>query len=702
MLQKSPLLLLAHHLDYDKEKEVITAYGKVEAEYSGRVLYAEQVIWDKKRDRVIAKGNVHIFEPTGEILFVDEAELSGDLKNGIIKEIKLILSDESKLIAALVKREKGEKSTFDYAVYSPCNVCRKTPTKPPLWQIKARRVVWDEKTEDITYTDAFMEFLGVPVFYTPYFRHPAPTVKRRSGFLSPFFGGSDNYGSLFGIPYFWVIHRDKDATIIPMIAGSHPMLGLEYRQRFTKGRLMLGGSMTHAPRKSYANHHRQTEQNHFRGHVIGDGLFELNRHWRMGFALERASDQTYLKKYTHLGLSSRNVLISKGYVEGFWGRSYTIAQAYTFQGLREVDSTKSTPIILPKIDFNYVSQPGHWGGVWTADGNILALSRREGNDMQRLSLTGGWYVPWYSPWGHVMTSGFKVRGDYYHVTDYRIDAQTTTLKGQRGRWFAQAYSHLDWPFIHLANATRFIIEPRIGLILSPHVGQSLKIPNEDSRIIELNDLNLMSDSRFAGLDRIDSGSRLNYGLNLAAYTQNFGNAEVFFGQSLAFNQPREYLRDTGMHEKVSDYVGRLKFTYTDWLILHTRLLLDHHSLKIKRVELTERIGKPILQLGIDYILLPRITTDPLDKKGEQIRLTLNSKLTTYWSAMIGTTRELGKESGTLSQEAGLQYEDECLTFYSTIQKTSYEDRDMRPGITVMFRFVFKNLGELQQGTRLTH
>jgi LPS-assembly protein len=698
---KTPTLLLAEQLRNDRNEGVTIAEGAVEVEHGGRVLQADRVIYNEKTNKVKAQGNVRIFELNGEIIFVDEAELSGDLKEGLIKEIKVILTDDSKMIAALAKREGGKKSTFDQAIYSPCKVCKATPYKPPLWQIKAQRVVWDEQTEDITYTDAFMEFKGVPIFYTPYLRHPAPTVKRRSGILSPFFGGAASYGMLIGVPYFWAIAQDKDITITPMMVGSRPMLGLEYRQRFTKGRFMLGGSMTNASRVSGTNKNPKTENNTFRGHIIGDGLLELDQNWRAVFQLERASDSSYLKKYSHLNMASKNVLITKGYLEGFWNRSYATAQAYTFQGLREVDSSATTPIIFPKADFNYISQPGRWGGVWTFDGNVLALSRREGTDMQRLSTIGGYYVPYHSAWGHVCTTGFKVRSDYYHVTDHRPTANDSTLEGSRGRAFAQAYSNIDWPFIRIAESTRFIIEPRIGLVASPNVGVPLKLPNEDSRITELNDLNMMSESRFAGLDRIDGGTRVNYGLNLAAYTQNYGNADAFFGQSMALHQPREYLRDTGMDKKLSDYVGRLKFTYTDWLTLHTRVLLDRSRFKSRRIEFTGLFGKPILQAGVDYILLPRIASDPFDKKGEQIRLTLSSKFTENWSAIIGSTRELGKGGGMLSQEAGIQYEDECFTVNTTVQKTFYKDRDLVPGITVMLRFIFKNLGDFQQGTNLT-
>ncbi len=55
-------------------------------------------------------------------------------------------------------------------------------------------MVRDETAQTITYHDAWMEMWGVPVFYTPYFRHADVGVKRQSGLLNP--GFSVSSGSL--------------------------------------------------------------------------------------------------------------------------------------------------------------------------------------------------------------------------------------------------------------------------------------------------------------------------------------------------------------------------------------------------------------------------------------------------------------------------------------------------------------------------
>ena len=51
----------------------------------------------------------------------------------------------------------------------------------------------------------------------PYFNHPDPSVKRKSGFLTPFYKGSGNLGSSVSIPYFYNLSDSRDLTFKPRI-----------------------------------------------------------------------------------------------------------------------------------------------------------------------------------------------------------------------------------------------------------------------------------------------------------------------------------------------------------------------------------------------------------------------------------------------------------------------------------------------------
>ena len=67
------------------------------------------------------------------------------------------------------------------------------------------------------YQDAFFEIFGQPVFYLPYFQTPDPSVKRKSGFLSPIYGNSSTLGYITGIPYYFALAPNDDFTVTPDI-----------------------------------------------------------------------------------------------------------------------------------------------------------------------------------------------------------------------------------------------------------------------------------------------------------------------------------------------------------------------------------------------------------------------------------------------------------------------------------------------------
>jgi LPS-assembly protein len=170
-------------------------------------------------------------EPTGEVLFAEFMELSGDLRDGVIADLRAILQDGSLVAASGGRRTGGNLLNMQNAVYSPCKLCEEDPSRAPLWQIKAVRIVHDKKRQTIEYKDAWLEIAGVPVMYTPYISHPDPSVKKKSGFLTPSFGTSTLNGASFTAPYYYNISSNSDATLTPnFTTNKGVVMGGEYRQ----------------------------------------------------------------------------------------------------------------------------------------------------------------------------------------------------------------------------------------------------------------------------------------------------------------------------------------------------------------------------------------------------------------------------------------------------------------------------------------
>ncbi|MBL0941432.1 MAG: LPS-assembly protein LptD [Alphaproteobacteria bacterium] len=694
-----PTLLRADTITVDHDLGLIKARGNVEIYRGERKLKADLITYSQQTNVVTASGNVVLFEISGEEVFSNYAELSGDLKEGIIKEIRIVMADDARFAAATAKRFEGNKTQVERAVFSPCKICKAQPDKAPLWQLKAQTALWDTDSHDIIYTDAVMEMFGIPVFYTPYFRHPDPTVKRRSGLLSPSLGSSPTLGSFVNIPYYFVLSSDKDLTLSPLFTTEGgEFMGGEYRQRLKNGTFAFVGSVGQA--KKIVQPKKQERKTKTRWHIDETLHLNFNKNWRGGVDVVRASDQTYLRQYPFYGHTSKSILKSTAFAEGFYNRSYASIEGLSFQGLREADIQKTTPLILPMVNINYLSHPGVYGSRWTFDGNFLSLTRQKGTDTRRFSSKGSFQVPYVSPFGDVYVVDLSLRGDVYHTNHFVPLLNNKEINETRGRVFPQVMLDWHYPFFKSFDTYNIVIAPAANLIGAPKVKKQERFPNEDSIILEPNDLSLLQASRFPGLDIIDDGSRIDYGLKAATTMYNFGRGNIFVGQTHAFQKPSMILHGTGFGCKSSDYIGRVELDIGSYINFHYRFRIDTENLVARRNELDLRVGQPILQLGVDYIKLPRYLGETDSVGGEQIALSVSSQFVEDWTGIISTTRELSKKTGSLAHSAGLKYTDECFEFETLITKSFYRDRDLKPGMGFLFRLMFKTLGEFSHSSTI--
>ena len=268
----SKFLITADEANYDRDKGLVVASGNVEIIYGDRTLIADRLSYDQRTDTVTATGNIVLLEPTGEVYFSEYVELADEMKNGVIEQIRVLLSDDSRLAAVGGRRIGGYRTEMVKAVFSPCEICREHPDRPPLWRIKAQEVVHNSNERSVSYRNAFLEMFGVPVAYTPYLSHPDPTVERKTGLLVPDFGSTSGSGKFLQVPYFWAMSLDKDATFEPIFTAEEYVIpAAEYRQRFDAGELEVSGAFAVAERQSGTTASSKQEGTELRGHLLSKG-----------------------------------------------------------------------------------------------------------------------------------------------------------------------------------------------------------------------------------------------------------------------------------------------------------------------------------------------------------------------------------------------------------------------------------------------
>ena len=698
-LTATQVLVRADEVVYEDELGVVVATGNVELSQSDRVLLADTINYNTKTDLVTASGNIALLEPSGDVVFAEYMELTGDLKEAFMRDVGLLMADRTTRVAAASGvRTNGNRSVLNRAVFSPCQLCKNDPDRAPLWQIKARRAVHDQEEKEVRYRDAWIEMFGIPVIYTPYFEHPDPTVTKKSGLLSPTYGSGDTLGFFVQVPYFWNIAPEQDLTLSPRFFRSEkPLLESEYRLLLPDGSLNVRGSGTFGDRE---RNNGTIDKNAFRGHIDAVGRYDIDRRWRSGFDVRRSTDDTFSRLYdVDIPDSFDSTLTSQIFAEGFEGRNYLGANGFAYQTQRESVENKELPVVMPFLSNNYVGEPFKNSGFATMDSSLLALTRIEGRDYQRVSFKPGYTQPFTTDSGMRLNFRANVQADGYLTNDFDPDQPNEAnpsggIGGDTtGRVFPRAAVEWRYPWIGELGEMQQIVEPIAQGVLQPTWGNSDAIPNEDSLDFEFDDTNLFSLNRFPGIDRVDTGPRADYGLNYRLIDSSIGYSEFFVGQSYRFDTDKDLFPEgSGVEDNLSDFVGRVTTSPIPEIALSYRFRLDKDSLDVRRNEVSFAGGVPAFNIRLNYLDI-----DPLDEedsfgKREEIALTARSRLTQFWTVTGIFQRDL-EANDTLRYGAGGVYSDECFTMVASWTRRNFRDRDLEPEDVFLFQLSFKHLGE---------
>src|SRR5262249_24838268 len=230
------MLVTADEIQYDYSNERVSAVSHVQIHYAGSILEADKVIYDQKAKRLRAEGNVRLTDADGKIFYANMLDLRDDSRAGFVDSLRLDSPDKTRIAAVSAERTANNITVFQNGVYTACEPCAEDLTKPPLWQVKAARIIHDQTEKMVYYEDARMEFFGIPMAYIPFFSAPDPTVKRKTGFLMPSATFNSVYGFGVTTPFYWALAPNYDLTITPTLTSKQgPLLQAEWRHRLING-----------------------------------------------------------------------------------------------------------------------------------------------------------------------------------------------------------------------------------------------------------------------------------------------------------------------------------------------------------------------------------------------------------------------------------------------------------------------------------
>jgi LPS-assembly protein len=401
---KSRLAVEAREIVYDRDNDRVEARGDVQLYYDNRVLEADRVTYDRKTRRVYAEGNVRMKEVNGQIIYTDRLELTDDFRDGFIDSLRVVSPDNQRISAARGERTDGETTVFERGTYTACLPCKDNPEKPPLWQVKAARIIHKNSEQMLYYEDARLEFFGLPVAYVPFASAPDPSVSRKTGLLTPRYVRRSNTGYGVQIPFYFAPapHYDVLWTVTPM-SRQGVLNEVEWRHRLETGVYNIrAAGIFQADSKAYLagpfGPNKPTfgplsnlpagisltaypaELRKFRGSVETTGKFLINDKWSFGWDVALQTDRFFFSNYRVKSESlSSNYFresISNVYLRGKSDRAYFDLQGFYFQTLSSFELQKQLPVVHPVLDYNRRFQlEGAIGGELAVDLNLTSLSR---------------------------------------------------------------------------------------------------------------------------------------------------------------------------------------------------------------------------------------------------------------------------------------------------------------------------------------
>jgi LPS-assembly protein len=685
------VFLEADNVEYDISAKKYIASGNVEIVYETRRVTADIIEYYEQIEQVWAKGNVELRDETEgntqSNVFADEIRLDTTLSDGFAKSVGARIGKQIKIAAKSVNRLSKNKTQYTDAVYTPCNLCK--GEKNPLWQVRAKTMTDDNKAKMISYENPSFEIYGLPVLALPYFEHASPDVKRKSGFLFPKLESDSDDGLGFSLPYFQVLSPSQDLTFEPTIYFSQaPLLQGEYRERFRDGEysLYLAGTVSSKVDNDTTNDREETT----RTAVFGKARFKASDNVSWGADIQRASDETFLNRYS---ISGAYRLQSRAFWDYNDKNLDVSVNSFAFQGLQQTDNNDFEPFVLPYIDAAYRFDEKILGGSVDINGNLMALTRDNGLDTRRISAQTNWQRTDILPIGFELTTDAALRGDVYNTSSGLdpTDQKTKIDSGTTGRFIPMAATTLSYPMVRNRFGFTEMLIPKAQFAISPYGNEKNEIPNEDSGAFEFSTLNLFSFNRFPGYDRVEGGPRLNVGFDYNVDFNDNYKLDTTVGQVFRFNNDKNFASYTGLSQRQSDYVASAQLGLGKHLTFISGTRLNDDDFSINRLEF-DAIGMYEKFRGfLSYLKLEEDTISALYGEQEGIGLGTSYDIHDNWRLMAGIRHDI-QEDNLVEVQSGIIYHNECLVVDFGLGRSFIDDRDIDPGVQVSLKVQLLSFG----------
>ena len=640
--------LIADEIKINQAGELV-ASGAVTVWYEDRKVTASSITYASQNDKLIIRGPIRIIDNQSTMILGDQAELSEDLKVGIIKSAKIILGYQVQIAAAKVLQKDARYSEAFNIAATSCHVCI---NKTPLWQIRARKIVQDKFEKQIYFEHAQLRVLDIPVFYLPFMRLPDPSLKRATGLLAPKLKTSSVLNTGIKIPYFIRLNKHKDFTITPFYSPKTKTIEYRYRQAYTSGFMLIEGALTRDALIPSKN----------RGYILSDTSLILQNGYNLGIQLQAVSDPSYLFEYDFAQLDRLNTKLELSRSMRYQNSEVKLSN---YHSLRENENNATQPTLVAEGAIESRLNPDMIKGEIGLEANFLKSYRYsdlnndgpdsdtlvDGYDTTRLSLLSNWDHGWEIANGIILHFENEFGLSQYYVQQHADIGPKAT------RMFGVGAVGLRWPWYRInSNGGIGIVEPQIQLVRS--VSSNSAVPNDDSTQVEFDEGNLFRLNRAPGLDLIENGSRLNVGLAGSQFMDSGSNLSWKIGRVLRSEALSTFPSGSGLSNSISDWLLATNFQQKNGIELINRALIASDGV-VTKSETSLKVNRNQHQIRATHVELTKDSNILQNQSLSSVTLEWNYNLNSNWRS--DSKFQFDSNIGRLSKlELGLRYENECV------------------------------------------
>ncbi len=727
--ENAKLLLTAAELVYDRDQQKIIAVGGVQIHYSGYQLTAKRVEYNQKTGTMTAIGKVEFVEPGGNRMYAEKLDVTDDFANGFISALRIETTDKTHLAAVSARRIDTDELILENGVYTACEPCKDHPERPPLWQIKAERVVSNGKTHTMRLEKARFELFGAPIAYIPVLELPDHTVKRKSGFLFPEMSTAQNLGFSVSVPYYHVLSPTMDATLTTTGYTSQGVLMKgEFRQRFRAGThsLTLAGISQMRPTSFDAGTSDALADN--RAMAASKGEFVINPRWAFGWDVMVQSDNNFSRTYSLLGTDD-SIHTNQARLTGIGNRNFLDIRSFYFD-VQDADPNNlaehEQAIVHPVLDYNYFHPTPVAGGQLSVTSNMTSLTRTSTDaydrilDMpvkdrfaglagtsSRLTSEAEWKRSFILPVGLVLTPMLAVRGDAFqldvnnpaHAYDGNFHSDNSATRSMLTAGLEARY-----PIVFSTDNSSHIFEPIGQIYARPNEPLAGALPNEDAQSFVFDATNLFERDKFSGFDRVEGGTRANIGLRYTGTLESGYTLRSIAGQSFHLAGKNSFAApdlvnvgaDSGLETDRSDYVGMAGIDMPNGISMAWGNRFDGESLKIQRTDATIGYDSARFDTDLTYTQIAAQSDYGFPTRNDEIQSASAIKIKDYWSVFGALTWDINNDI--LSRRGvGFSYDDECTIFTVAFAQNRDISRTAASDWEIGARLSFRTLGDVKIG-----